>query len=363
MSSKVNEEIERIRQYIANDARTYTRGRGAERNTLEHLVRPLIFSLGWPPRQIRSEHPVELENGTESFADYVLFHETSPVLVVEGKKLGADISPGSDSIHQLSRYLIGLDCQFGVTTNGRAWNLWKRNGYQMSSVWSIDIVEMDLPALTKSLDDIRYDRIQDLGNNVELREVRRATLESAWHDILHDRQLQIKRLATALKEQVDTIDEGLGIKDVYAEEYLNELYQDTPELLAAPVIETCHPTPDSTEARQMERKPPPSKLVIQDDVLPISDVYEILTKTAEWLIEKDYLSRDDCPVQVASGSRAFRYLVNTSPVHSNGQEFTAPREIDQGMYVETHYNREQAEYYAAKLLNEFIPSGELRTED
>lgn len=362
MSSRLIEQIESIRCAIEANPEIYLKGKKGERNTLEHLVRPLFHSLGWPYRKILSEEPVLMGDENEDFADYVLFHdkEPKPVLVVEGKRLGADVGEDTDPTKQLRRYLIGLDCHFGVTTNGQQWYLWKRKGYGMDCIWSVDLLEIEPAAAMEAFDDIHYATIPDLEKHIELREVRRATLESVWREMLENRELQIEALSSALKSQVDRIDEGLGIEESHTQEYLSDLYGVSTALIHEPP--SVEEIADRTKAREVEHIPSPRYLVIKDERIPISEVYEILTKTAGWLIDNDYLSQDDCPVQVVSGSRAFRYLVNTSPVHSNSQKFTAPREIGQGMYIETHYNRELAQYYATKLLREFLPSEDLKTE-
>lgn len=365
MIEELVKEIERIRTVLNSDTDTYRRGRGAERNVLEHLVRPILFKLGWDPRSIRTEYPVYVDESSENYVDFALFHEDSPVLAVEGKKLDSDVGQDSLSTRQLTRYLIAMDCHFGITTNGTIWNLWKRSGYRTELAWSLDIMNRDPAQCASVLKDLARDAISDLKASIELREVRAATLISAWEDVLSDRGLQLEAMAWILKKQTDAADEGLGIELNSAKEYIDGLYENSPELFPAPtgtVVDSFEEEEGPSPQETAIRKPVPKSLVIEGERIPISDVLEILTRTAEWLIEKGDFGKNDCPVQVTSGKGAFRYLVNTRPVHANGTAFTRPRMIQGGLFMETHYGRVQAEYYARKLLRKFRPSGQLHTE-
>ncbi len=63
-----------------------------------------------------------------------------------------------------------------------------------------------------------------------------------------------------------------------------------------------------------------------------------LVEVIRWLIDNGRLQAGDCPI-VADSPRAFRHMVHTQPVHSNGVDFTYPIEV-RGLWVERHDNRQ-----------------------
>ncbi len=83
-----------------------------------------------------------------------------------------------------------------------------------------------------------------------------------------------------------------------------------------------------------------------NDVYEIKRSYEILVNTAEWLVKKGKLTGATCPI--ASGKK--RYLVNTKPKHRSGDDFVAPRELSNGLHVETHYSTASCISNARNLL-------------
>lgn len=368
MSESPFQQIEHIRRAVSDNENRYARGRGAERNTQGHLVKPLLHSMGWPPTSIRTEYPVVMEdvsgNYVEGFIDLALFQGDRVVLAVEVKKLGSDVGEGSDAQRALKQYLISSDCSSGLTTDGAVWTLWKRSGVVMDSIWSVNLLRQDIEESIKTMEDINFDNIMDLKGRVELREVRTSTLESTWTELLGNRNHQIDRLAEILKEEVNGVDEGLGIKATDAKKYLNSLYEGVPALILTPGdtgsgAGTTQLPVGTTQS--VTRRPPPRSLIIEGQRTMITEVYEILTKTVEWLLDHGLLNIDDCPIKLTSGSRSFRYHVNTEPLHENGTPFLARKEV-RGFFVETHYNRQQAEYYARKLLHRFRPGGTLQVE-
>jgi len=74
--------------------------------------------------------------------------------------------------------------------------------------------------------------------------------------------------------------------------------------------------------------------------------YEILTKTAEWLIGQGKLRVSDCPVP--TGRK--RNLVNTEARHRDGAGFTAPRQLSNGLWLETHFSTKGCTRNAKRLL-------------
>jgi len=87
------------------------------------------------------------------------------------------------------------------------------------------------------------------------------------------------------------------------------------------------------------------------DTYEVSCSYEILTKVADWLIKKDKLRRENCPIAVTKGNK--RYLINTQPKHQDGDDFKQPKRLSNGLYIETHYSTKSCEDYARRLLKRY----------
>ena len=96
---------------------------------------------------------------------------------------------------------------------------------------------------------------------------------------------------------------------------------------------------------------------IQNDSFDVENVYAILTYTAEWLIKRGHIRRDECPVKVSRGPK--RYLINTNPIHSDGDRFQSIRKLSNGLYMEVGYNRLRAEIIAKGLLEKYGYSEDL----
>ena len=87
------------------------------------------------------------------------------------------------------------------------------------------------------------------------------------------------------------------------------------------------------------------------DTYKISYSYEILIKVADWLIKKDKLRREDCPIVVTKGKK--RCLINVQSKHQDGGKFRQARSLSNDSYIETHYSTKDCEDYARRLLKKY----------
>jgi hypothetical protein len=90
----------------------------------------------------------------------------------------------------------------------------------------------------------------------------------------------------------------------------------------------------------------PSKMKIESNTYKIRNSYDILVNTAEWLIKKGKLKKENCPI--VSGHK--RNLVNINPIHRNGGNFRASKRLSNGLFIETHYSTGSCKTNARKLL-------------
>lgn len=95
----------------------------------------------------------------------------------------------------------------------------------------------------------------------------------------------------------------------------------------------------------------PRNMKIGNDSYEIEKSYEILVNTAEWLIGKGKLKKEDCPI--ISGYKW--NLVNTRSEHrypddSGDKTFKARKKLSNGLYIETKYSTQNCIKNARKLL-------------
>ncbi|WP_135830730.1 hypothetical protein [Halorussus halobius] len=71
----------------------------------------------------------------------------------------------------------------------------------------------------------------------------------------------------------------------------------------------------------------------------------------EYLIEQDYIEKDDLPV---SAKRAqTRYLINSSASHEN-RDMVRPSEVGESAFLETNHDTASKKRYASKFIEDFV---------
>ena len=76
----------------------------------------------------------------------------------------------------------------------------------------------------------------------------------------------------------------------------------------------------------------------------------ILITAAEYLIERGLLKVEDVPIDVTTGPR---HLINDEKRHKNGKEFSQPKQLSNGLYIETHISLKDIKVYSRRLLEKF----------
>jgi len=166
-------------------------------------------------------------------------------------------------------------------------------------------------------------------------------LDEIWHSLLDEPKDLAKGFIplfeSLIKEGYPEYEfEQTEIED-FIKERVKELISPTEETVIEPI-----PITEPTEGRGAQ----PRKIKIGADIYEIKNSYDILVNTAEWLIKKGRLRRENCPI--ASGHK--RNLVNIQPKHRYGNDFRAPKRLSNGLYIETHYSTASCITNARKLL-------------
>lgn len=302
------------------------------------IIEPILRGLGW-----NTENPEEVQPNVsteEGIPDYSLLKRNKKVLFIEAKKLSVDIEQ-REVIRQLAKYCFGEGMKYGVLTNGAIWILFRsfQEGTTMSEriVWKTDIESDERTASVRRLNTISKDNIDDIEKLIKKLQI----LDEIWHSLLNEPKDLVKGFIPIFESLIkegypEYAFEQTEIED-FIKERVKELICSTEEAVIEPVSIT-----ETTEWRGVQAR----KMKIGADIYEIGNSYDILVNTAEWLIKRGRLRKENCPI--ASGHK--RNLVNIQPKHRYGDDFRAPKRLSNGLYIETHYSTASCITNARKLL-------------
>jgi hypothetical protein len=297
----------------------------------EQIVLPILRGLGWDTENPDDVHP---EDRTSSGSpDYTLKVDSRPVVTVEVKKLGVDVAqPGA--LEQAHRHASASGIELCMATNGTVWVLARsfEPGRDLRGriIWQVLLSENTLDEVLQKLVLIARPNISDLNSFVELQDV----LEERWEELLGDPEELVTVISKLPRERLSNFLARLPYPR-FVEDYVDQRVR---ELLALDTQSEVMGQPDTT---------------MQDSGSISSvrrgSVAEMLLEAAERGIRERRLSTD---TQIETGHK--RHLINKTPVHKSGRQFLSPRQLSNGLYMETHCSVDTARRYAS-LLNNYRP--------
>jgi|GEM_PF-6628017 len=74
----------------------------------------------------------------------------------------------------------------------------------------------------------------------------------------------------------------------------------------------------------------------------------------EYLAENGYLTEDDLPISAVRAQT--RYLINSQPSHED-RDMIRPREVGNGVYLETNHDSSSKARYSARFIEEYVLNG------
>lgn len=327
----LNETIEVVTERMKKHLSLYERNEMAIRS---QIIEPILRSLEWNtdnPDEIQPNISVE-----EGVPDYCLLRGDKKVLFIEAKNLSVDIEQ-KEVIRQLAKYCYGDGMKYGVLTNGAIWILFRafKEDTKMEEriVWKVDIESDEITATNRKLNTISKGNITEIDKLTKKLQI----LDEIWYS-LFDAPKDLARgfipvFDKLIKEGYPEYEFDQTEIEDFIKENLNELISPTGETIIEPV-----PIVDTTKLRK--------EMKIETDTYEIRNAYDILVNTAEWLIRKGKLSKEECPI--SSGHK--RNLVNIQPKHKYGKDFVVPKKLSNGLYIETHWSRASHITNARKLL-------------
>lgn len=317
-----------------------------EDNTKSKIIRNFLELLGWDfAFDAELEYSVPI-GSKKSYVDYSLsVDSSSPVLFVEAK--GYDTSLNDGHRNQLRSYLRQTDVDWGLLTNGKSFEIYRRENVE-NGVKIRTVADTDLSRLPERADYVGL--------------LSKEALESGHSQVLAQRIFEIRQARDTLqtkKEDIarqitSTLTEVAG--DIVSQEAETEA-----KVLVDRLVSELETQTEEIETEDSSKYNRQSFWKVVEDQVGIKktpDAVELVeSKTAadnyvdfvRLMFDQGYLSRSDLPIE----SGRIRYVLNTETKHKNGDDMTNPKEVINGVYLETHQNTEDKKRKIVELGEEF----------
>ena len=259
--------------------------RQSEARTRSALIDPLLRTLGWDTSDPAIVIPEYRSGG--GLANYALLRNGRPVMMVAVKTLDTPLRVG---VGQGIEYCRWKSIAHFSVTDGRRWEVYDIQ--RQAPISNMRIVSFDLK-----------------GQDPTEVAPQALALLALWRP-----DVQVGRVAVG----------------------------HSPALVPTPV--QPNPPPPSYEWKLLSQLSPQTRSVRPVQVrfpdgstAPATKWSFILVETVRWLVNADYLTADHCPIRVQNRKR---YVVSTTPVHLNGEQFTGSVRVGP-LYVEARRNPRQ----------------------
>ena len=267
----------------------------SEALTRYSLIDPLLRELGWDtedPSMVVPEYRVP----NNQIADYVLFNDGNPAIVVESKKLDESLQ-GGRALDQGILYCAHTGASYFLLTDGNRWELYESGRTNPQTAF---ILTDDSPAQSclKALALWRPS-------------VQSGTVAEGSSPILTP-VLEIDGSPAPIPIPVADTTPSLA-------RYDKALNQQGWQRLSDVSWEKGHSKPAEIQFPD-------------NSSVAITAWNSLMTESTRWLVNGNFLAGNRCPIQ-----RGERYLVSTGSTHSTGKPMTAARTVN-SLYVETNYS-------------------------
>lgn len=310
-----------------------------EQNTKAILIEPVIEALGWDLRDLEQVVREYRAQPNDNPVDYALLLRRSPLLFIEAKDLGSNLTDRR-WVSQIMGYATVVGVEWCVLTDGDEYRIYNAHA-------PVDVDEKLFRAVAIS-DDNSHDLTVDTLLLLSKETLAADDLKDLWDAYFVDCQVQ-----QALNDLLHGDNSSL----------VRLIRKTVPDFTPTQIRQSLHRADIRVEFPTTSETPPPAPkpkaataegktLVLAGETYALRYAKEIVVHAANWLVEQGKLTADDCPVvvtrQTSRGTN--RCLVNTTPTHLDGTEFTSPEQLTSGLFVETHASRMDLERYARRLL-------------
>lgn len=315
-----------------------------EQNTKAVLIDPILEALGWNLRNLDEVVREYRARPSDNPVDYALMLRRSPLLFVEAKDLGSNLSDRKWASQTIS-YATVVGVEWCVLTDGDEYRIYNAHA-------PVDVDEKLFRAVRLS-DTDAHERTLETLLLLSKEKLAADDLRKLWEAYFVDCQVQ-----RALEEMFKGPDNSL----------VRLLRKRIPELTPTQVRGSLARAdlrisfPDASEATPPAFPPPPEPteakvpratcvVVLDGQRYECRYATEILVHVGNWLVAQGRVSERDCPVRITRGGKdGGRCIINTEPQHPHGGAFISPKRLTNGLYVETNISRRGIEDYAYRLL-------------
>ena len=316
----------------------------SEQDTKAVLVEPLLEIAGWAvgdPIQVSRE-----DRPTERPVDYSLKIGGKPVVLVECKRL-ANRLDSHKHLDQALAYTSAAGVRWCVLTNGSLFRIYNSLAPEVAKKKLLE--ELDLARVDQA-EGTPVDRALQVIRLISPQSVESGEIDGVWDE---------RYTGAKIRETVDELWSGPDsdlvnlVRRRMMERGHTLTKKETARWLGTLDIK-ARSRSTTVPRKQRKPKPPPdtarpTRIRVGTYGDDIKYSYEILIKTAEWLIGQGKLRASDCPI--STGGR--RNIVNTEAKHTDGGDFRAPRRLSNGLWIDINHSTAGCIGYARRLLKRF----------
>ena len=300
-----------------------------ELRTRYALIDPLLQELGWD-----TSDPAEViveESSGNGRADYLLFANGNPIMVVEAKRLGLGVADGRQ---QAMNYAMdpSRSARYFAVTDGSEWEIYDLHRQ------AIDMLLLSF-GLTKASPAEVCLKVLALWRP----SVSDGAVSAAQPSIIAPSQpipepiLQPQPIRPQRTTQEPTPQPAISPSPI------------SPQAPAPPPANTADWIPLSTLAPEKHSKP--AGLIFPDNSHKNITMWFLLPlEVVRWLLENNI----SIPVPIQRTKRATRYIISDTPIHSDGKAFTQPKSVGM-LHIETNYDTPQHADHARLILEHAKP--------
>jgi len=319
----------------------------SEQDTKAVLVEPLLELIGWDvhdPAQVRRE-----DRPTDLPVDYSLRIGGRVKVLLECKRLADPLESGR-ALTQALTYTTEAGVRWCVLTNGCLFRIYNSLAPEAAEDKLLEAVDLSMVGETDVVSPGAAMQTLEL---ISPQSIETGRIDEAWEE-----RYTGTKIREVVKELWSKPDPGLVnlVRQRMMERGRTLSKKEIAQWLGTLDIKVGSTFTPSLENKEKEVKPEPTgptprptriRLGAYGDDIEYS--YEILTKTAEWLIRQGKLRAADCPISTAGR----RNIVNTEAKHRDGGDFRAPRRLSNGLWIDVNHSTAGCIAYARRLLKRF----------
>ncbi|MBC7287240.1 MAG: type I restriction enzyme HsdR N-terminal domain-containing protein [Armatimonadetes bacterium] len=310
----------------------------SEDETLARIIDRVLAVVGWPEERRKIRY--RTQGG--GYADMALLSESrQPLVFVEAKELGAPLRDGD--VRQALSYAQAQGAKWAVLSNGYEWHIY--DAVRQAEDPDRLIAKTDLRQLDQTPEEVCRTlwllSPESITGGLLDAEAQAGRAYQALLAFLKDE----KKVARTLEARKHGFRGGLRLALKFALDHLPKQLAGAAPSEHAGALARSSALDRLPQARRGYRIQFP-----HGSVKTVQHATEVLVEVAGYLVAAGKLTRQSCPVSVTTGQR---YLVHTEPVHPHGRRFFLPKELSNGLFIETHYSASNAVEYSYRLWEHF----------